>query len=164
MYFKLGIFLVLLICFIIYYKSNKVNSNKINSSDINEGFSSKIKKFKSSKNKFKNIGSRRSKKEKFENTDKEDFYNLEATSIIANIGNNIKNNSNNSKNNISENLNYNNLIKGNNNISMSSAKNKIYNYYKRFDDEKFTRKTKSVIDSFSKWRHFKDELYYIFQN
>lgn len=145
MYFQIFVVIIICICICIYY-----NSNKINLGDTNEGFSNKIKNFKKNKNNFKNIKSR-GKGEKFKDTDREDFYNVSENTMVGSLTENYKK------------VNYDKLIKNNDRASMSSFKNRIYNYYKRFDNENFTRESKSVIDSLGKWKYFKKELFNIFE-
>ena len=56
-----------------------------------------------------------------------------------------------------------NIHKKGSKASMSRAKSHLYDYYKKFDGDKFSRKSHSIIDSLGKWKHFKEEFYNIFE-
>lgn len=56
-----------------------------------------------------------------------------------------------------------NIHKKGSKASMGRVKSHLYDYYKKFDEDKFSRKPHSIIDSLGKWKHFKEEFYNIFE-
>lgn len=136
----LWVFLLLLLVYVVY------NSEKVSTESINEGFSNKLRKFKSKKKeKFNNIGKRKKHKEVFKDTTKEDMLNMSSGEASSSHLDAYAKRSN------------------KNRTSMFGVKNELYDYYKRFNDKVFTRKSKSVIDSLGKWKYYKRELYSIFE-
>ena len=56
-----------------------------------------------------------------------------------------------------------NIHKKGSKASMGRVQSHLYDYYKKFDGDKFSRKPHSIIDSLGKWKHFKEEFYNIFE-
>lgn len=56
-----------------------------------------------------------------------------------------------------------NIHKKGSKASMGRVKSHLYEYYKKFDDNRFSRRPHSIIDSLGKWKHFKEEFYNIFE-
>lgn len=56
-----------------------------------------------------------------------------------------------------------NIHKKGSKASMGRVQSHLYDYYKKFDEEKFSRKPHSIIDSLGKWKYFKEEFYNIFE-
>lgn len=47
--------------------------------------------------------------------------------------------------------------------SMKNVKNNIIEYYNHFDQDKFSKKTNSTLESLRKFKHFKEEFWNIFE-
>jgi hypothetical protein len=56
-----------------------------------------------------------------------------------------------------------NIHKKGSKASMGRVKSHLYDYYNKFDDNRFSRKSQSIIDSLGKWKYFKEEFYNIFE-
>jgi len=56
-----------------------------------------------------------------------------------------------------------NIHKKGSKASMNRVQSHLYDYYKKFDGDKFNRKPQSIVDSIGKWKHYKEEFYNIFE-
>lgn len=132
----------------------KNNVDKLSLDNLEEGFKSrKLEKFKDTrkgnKNYYKGTQVDRLKQ-------KEKMMDISGSSLFASEGitSNIDS---------KEYTNIFNIHKKGSKASMGRAKSHLYDYYRKFDEDKFSRKSHSIIDSLGKWKYFKEEFYNIFE-
>lgn len=157
----ISLVIVMLICIIIFKNNNYIvrDYTTIDNNDLIEGFS-KVNDFKNRKknrerNKYMVEGT---KYDKLANSMKllDENSKNSSDSFFGELFTNI---SLNDDNDLDKKIKYN---KNGSKASMKNVKNNIIDYYNHFDQEKFTKKTNSTLESLRKFKHFKEEFWNIF--
>jgi len=154
MIFKIIIIFLVIATSIILFIVGKNNSDKLSLDNLEEGFKSrKLEKFKSTKKRNKDYykGSRVDRIKQ-----KEKMMDIVDKPLFASEG--IQNNVDRE-----DYTNVFNIHKKGSKASMSRVQSHLYDYYKKFDEERFKREPQSIIDSLGKWKYFKEEFYNIFK-
>lgn len=144
------VFVIIILIIIFVSKYNK-NDNTI------EGFS-KLKDFMDRKNNNKDIIKGTKYDKLVHNMKSLDEYNNNSSSFLSELFTNLDDEENNDEENK--------IIKFHSSGSKASTKNvknNIRDYYNSFNNERFTKKCDTTIESLQKFKHFKEEFWNIFK-